>query len=135
MNAPVDQVRAVLSDPQQLQQAMPGVKSVDILSRTDHQARVAITTSLTMPGAVRVEGDAFITQEGIRFTAAQPMPLSLDLAAVPQGDGSQVTARIESELPPGLGAMARFIPQRVIEERVGAELDRALERLERVVQS
>jgi carbon monoxide dehydrogenase subunit G len=134
MNAPADRVRAVLSDPQQLQQAMPGVKDVQILSRTDDQARVAIETGLTLPGADRVEGDAFITPEGMRFTAAQPMPLALHLAAVPHGNGSEVTARIESELPPGLGMMARFIPQRVIEERVGAELDRALERLERVVQ-
>ena len=133
INAPVEKVRAALSDPQQLQQTMPGVRSVEILSRTGDQARVAITTGMTFPGTDRFEGDAIVTPEGMRFNAAQPMPLALDLTAVPHGDGSEVTARIETDLPPGLGAMARFIPQQMIEGRIGVELDRALERLERVV--
>ncbi len=135
INIPVEKVRAALSDPQQLQQVIPGVRSVEIVSRTADHARVVVTTALTLPGADRIEGDAVVTSEGMRFNAAQPMPMALALTAVPQGGSSEVTARIESEIPPGLGAMARFIPQHVIEGRIGAELDRALERLERVVQA
>ena len=134
MNVPVENVRALISDPEQLQRAI-GVGSVEVLSRNGDHARVAVNTGLSLPGAERVEGDAVTTPEGMRFTANQPMSMLLALTAVPQGTGSDVTVRIETELPPGLGMMARFIPQQLIEQRAGAELDRALERLEHVAQS
>lgn len=135
INASVENVRAALSDPQQLQQIIPGVRSVEIVSRTTEQARVVVTTGLTLPGADRIEGDAIITKDGTQFSAVEPVPMSLHLTAVPHNHNAEVTARIETEIPPALGAMARFIPQHVIEQRIGAELDRALERLERGVRS
>jgi len=133
-NVPAEKIRTIISDPEQLQRAI-GVGNVEVLSRNGDHARVAVNTGLSLPGADRVEGDAVTTPDGMRFTASQPMSMLLALTTVPQGAGSDVTVRIETELPPGLGMMARFIPQQLIEQRVGAELDRALERLERVAQS
>lgn len=134
MNVPAERVREILADPQQLQHALPGVRSVTLLSRNGDQGRVAIETGMTLPGMERVEGDALITPEGMRFSAQQPMPMSIDMRAVPSGAGSEVTAQLAMELPPGLGMMARFLPQDLIDQRAGAELDRALEQLERVAQ-
>lgn len=134
MNVPADKVRTIISDPEQLQRAI-GIGNVQILQRNGDHARVAVNTGLSLPSADRIEGDAVTTPDGMRFTANQPMSVLLDMTAVPQGASSDVTVRIETDLPPGLGMMARFIPQQLIEQRVGTEIDRALERLERVAQS
>ncbi len=133
VDAPAERVRALLSDPANIGQWMPGLERVEVLSRNGNVAHLALQVRLPKLGPQRIEGEAHRLEDGVRFVAAEPVKLNTHWTALPHGHGTEVTARLAFELPPGLGMLARLIPQHVIEEQVNGELDRALQRLEAAV--
>jgi uncharacterized membrane protein len=130
IDLPAERVRAVLSDVDQMQRLMPRAERVEVLSRSENRARVAVSLRLGKFGTQRVEGEARMLEDGVRFVAVQPMEIDARWSIVPYNDGSEAVVRVATEVPRALGAFARLIPQRMIEERIGVELDAALQALE-----
>jgi uncharacterized protein YndB with AHSA1/START domain len=130
INAPVEQVRAILWDPAQIGLWMPRIERVEVLTHTEDQARLALEVRLPKLGAQRVESEVQLLEDGVRFIAVQPARINAHWIAAPHGENTEVTVRLALELPFELGRMARFIPQGMLEEQVAAELDRTMQRLE-----
>lgn len=125
-NVPAERIRAVLIDVEQLSQVMPRAEKVEVLARGENRARVAVVVRLGKLGTQRVEGEARISEDGLRFVAVQPMQIDVRWSVVPRESGTDVIVRLNTEVPKAFGAMARLIPQRMIEERIGVELEGAL---------
>lgn len=130
IDLPAERVRAVLSDIEQLQRLMPRADRVDVLSRNENRARIAVLLRLGKFGTQRVEGEARMLEDGVRFVAVQPMEIDARWTIVAADEGSEAIVRVMTEVPRMLGRFARLIPQRMIEERIGTELEAALEALE-----
>ncbi len=125
-DVPPERVRAVLGDVEQLSRLLPRAERVDILARNENRARVAVTVRLGRFGSQRVEGEARMLEDGVRFVAVQPMQIDVRWMIIPRDGGCDVTVRLVTEVPTKMAAMARFVPQRMIEERIGAELEAVL---------
>ncbi len=132
--APAEQVRAVLADVDRLARVLPRVDRAEVLARSENRARLAIVVRLGRLGAQRIEGEARLLENGLRFVAVEPLQLDARWTVQSREAQSDVSAQIAFELPRRLAAMTRLIPQRLIVERVGAELESALERLESLAQ-
>jgi carbon monoxide dehydrogenase subunit G len=131
--APAGRVVAALQDQANLQALMPRVERVDVLARGDRRARLALHMRLGRLGSMRVEGEARELDDGTRFISVQPMELDSRFQVTARGDESDVVARLSFQLPRQLEAVARWVPQRMIRERVARELDAALDALEDLV--
>lgn len=127
LDVPAERVRALLADPAQLGVIMPRSARVEVLSQSDGRARVAVVVRMGPLGAQRVEGEARLLDDGLRFVAVTPMEIDVRWTIVPRAGGCEVVGRIATGLPKRLVPFARFVPQRMIEERIGAELDAALD--------
>ncbi len=125
-DVPAERIRAVLTDVEQLSQVMPRTEKVEVLARGENRARVAVVVRLGKLGTQRVEGEARISDDGMRFVAVQPMQIDVRWIVVPREAATDVVVRLITELPKAFASMARLIPQRMIEERIGAELEAAL---------
>ena len=132
IDLPAERVRAVLSDVDQMQRLMPRAERVEVLARNENRARLAVTLRLGRFGVQRVEGEARLLEDGVRFVAVQPMEIDARWTIVPSNTSTEAVVRVMTEVPRKFGAFARLIPQRVIEERIGAELETALNALESV---
>lgn len=130
IHLPAERILAVLADVEHLERIMPRAERVEVLAQSENRARIAISLRLGKLGAWRVEGEARLADDGVRFVAVQPMQIDARWLVVPRGESAEVTARVVSELPAQFAKFARFIPQRLIEERVGMELESALTALE-----
>jgi carbon monoxide dehydrogenase subunit G len=131
IDASPERVRALLADPTQLARLMPRAERVDVLAQSEQRARIAMLLRLGRLGTQRVEGEARRLNDGIRFIAVQPMQIDMQMV-VGGHDAAEITARLGVELPRALGSIARWIPRRLIEQRIGAELEQALDALEAV---
>jgi carbon monoxide dehydrogenase subunit G len=129
IDLPAERVHAVLTDVEQLQRLMPRTERVEVLSRNENRARIAVVVRLGKFGTQRVEGEARLLEDGVRFVAVQPMEIDARWTLVPSNEGTEAIVRVTTEVPKALSAFTRLIPQRVIEERIGAELEAALEAL------
>ena len=123
---PAERIRAIVADPDQLGRLMPRAERVEVLARSENRARVAVIVRLGKLGTQRVEGEARLLEDGVRFVAVQPIQIDVRWTILPRDEGTDVTVRLVAEAPPRLATMARFIPQRMIEERIGTELEGAL---------
>jgi uncharacterized membrane protein len=132
IDLPAERVRAVVSDVEQMQRLMPRAERVEVLARNENRARVAVTLRLGRFGVQRVEGEARLLEDGVRFVAVQPMEIDARWTIVASNTSTEAIVRVMTEVPRALGAFARLIPQRMIEERIGAELETALSALESV---
>lgn len=131
--APADQVRAVLSDIDHLQRLMPRAERVDVIARNENRARVALLFRLGKIPMQRIEGEARLLDDGVRFIAVTPMQIDARFFVQPREAGAEVVARLQTEIPRALAPIARLLPQRMIGERVGRELDAALDALEAIL--
>lgn len=127
---PADRVRAVLADVDRLDQLLPRVERAEVLARSENRARLAVVVRLGRLGAQRIEGEARLLEHGLRFVAVEPLQIDARWTVLPREAQSDVIAQVSFELPRRLAAITRLIPQRLIVERIGAELESALERLE-----
>lgn len=121
-----ERIRAIVADPDQLGRLMPRAERVEVLARSENRARVAVVVRLGKLGTQRVEGEARLLDDGVRFVAVQPIQIDVRWTISARAEGTEVSVRLAAEVPPKLAPMARFIPQRMIEERIGVELEGAL---------
>lgn len=133
LHAPADQVRAVLANIDHLQRLIPRFERVDVTARNENRARVALLFRLGKIPAQRIEGEARLLDDGLRFIAVTPMQIDARFFVQPRDGGSDVVARLQTEIPRALAPFARLLPQRMIEERVGRELDASLDALEAIL--
>ncbi len=126
IDQPAERIKAIVADPAQLSRLMPRAERVEVLDRSENRARVAVVVRLGKLGAQRVEGEARLLDDGVRFVAVQPLQIDVRWTIVPRDQTTDVVVRLAAEAPAKLAAMARFIPQRMIEERIGVELESAL---------
>ena len=130
---PAERVRAVLGDIRYLPRLIPHTDHVEVQAQCEERARVALTLRIKGLGSQRVEGEARIVPDGVRFVAVRPMEIDARWIVVPRDNGAEVRARLTTEVPKPLQSIARLIPRRLIEERVGTELEAALDALEAVL--
>lgn len=128
-----EQVRVVLQDVDQLKRLIPRAERVEVLARNESRARIALSFRLGVLPLQRVEGEARLLEDGVRFVAVQPLQIDARYQLVPRGESTEVTVRLGTEIPKALASFARLIPQRRIEERVGLELEDALDALQAVI--
>lgn len=130
---PAERVRAVLQDVDQLNRLIPRADRVEIIARNESRARIALSFRVGMLPLQRIEGEARLLEDGVRFVAVQPVQIDARYQVLPRGESAEVIVRLATEIPKALASFARFIPQRRIEERVGVELEDALDALQAVI--
>jgi len=129
LRAPAQRIIAALQDAANLEALMPRVERVEVLARGDRRARLALHMRFSRLGSLRVEGEARELDDGTRFVAVQPIEIDSRFRVTAHGDESDVVARLSFELPRQLAPFARWVPQRMIQERVARELDATLDAL------
>lgn len=133
ISAPGSAVRAALTDLANLQRLLPRAERVEIQGSTDTRARVVLDFRAGRFGSRRVEGEARISPDGLRFVAVWPAQIDARWVIQEHGDTCEVTAGLAIE-PGGLaGSFGRFLPRRLIEQRIGGELEASLDALEALV--
>lgn len=130
---PAEQVRTVLQDVDQLKRLIPRAERVEVIARNESRARIALSFRVGVLPLQRIEGEARLLEDGVRFVAVQPFQIDARYLVLPRGESTEVVARLGTEIPRALASFARFIPQRRIEERVGVELEDALDALQAVI--
>lgn len=131
--APVDTVKAALADVENLHRFIPQAERVEVRGLTAERARVTVFFRAGHLGVQRVEGEARILPNGIRFVAVQPVQIDSRWTVEARGELSEVVAQLKLELGGSLGALSRFMPRRLVEGKIGEELDEALATLARIV--
>lgn len=132
-SAPLERIRAVLTDIDQLERLIPRAERVEVLARNEQRARVSVFMRISRLPLQRIEGEARLLDDGVRFIAVQPMQIDARYQLQARDTTTEVLVRLVTEVPKALSAVARLIPQRMIEERIGAELEAALNALEAAV--
>lgn len=127
---PAERIRAVLSDVDQLGRLIPRADRVEVLARNEQRARIMLLFRLGKLPLQRIEGEARLLEDGVRFVAVQPFQIDARYQVLARGESCEVVARLGTEIPKALASFARFIPQRRIEERIGVELENALDALQ-----
>lgn len=131
--APGAAVRAVLVDMEQLGRLLPHVERLEVQATGENRARVAITVRAGKLGAQRIEGEARMLADGVRFIAVRPVQLDSQWTVQERGPASDVSLRFAVEPDGPLAAISRFIPRRIVEQRIGQELERSLDALQALV--
>ena len=133
--APVDVVKAVLVDVENMRLLMPQAERVEVRGSTAERARVTIGLRLGRMGLRTVEGEARVLPNGMRFVAVQPAQIDSRWTVTPRGDSTEVTAQLTFEPGGMLGTFGRFLPRRIVEDQIGRELEASLLALERLVET
>ncbi len=68
----------------------------------------------------------------MRFVAVSPVQVDAHWTVQARGDATEVIARLRIDLQKVLGAFSRFVPRRLVEQRIGQELETSLDALERL---
>ena len=131
--APAPVVRAILVDVENLQQLMPRVEHVEVRGNTDNGARLALDFRGGPIGTQRIEGEARILDDGLRFVAVRPAQIDARWSVQERGGTTEVTARLTIDPGGMLGSLGRFVPRALIEQRLAKELDASLQALEELV--
>ncbi len=71
-------------------------------------------------------------EDGMRFVAVSPVQVDAHWTVHARGDATEVIARLRIDLHKVLGAFSRFVPRRLVEQRIGQELEISLDALERL---
>lgn len=122
--APPEAVLAVLNNVDNLQLIVPRAERVDVLQRGEGRARIAVTALRQ-----RIEGEARLLDDGLRFVAVVPVELDVRWTVRAHGDGSEITLRVDVDLGKRFGAFASMLSSSIIGRQVGVELDASLDAL------
>lgn len=133
IQAPASQIQAILSDIEQLPRLMPRAERVEVITRNENRARVALLFRIGPLPPQRIEGEARLLDDGVRFIAVTPMQIDARFFVQPRGDSTEVIARLGTEIPKPLQPFARLLPHRMIEEKVARDLELTLDALEEIV--
>lgn len=127
-NATPEEVFAALSEPAGLSNLLPRVRKVEMLSRSDSDARLVTHMALGgIFGTIRCEGDLTWTEPNdIVFKVRKPLPVDTIWKLSPAVNGTELLATMALDLSPILGPMAQFVPSEPVAEMIGKELDAAL---------
>ena len=133
IHAPASAVKTALIDVEHLQRLLPMAERVEVRGSDGNRARLAITLRVGKLGLQRVDGEARILENGLRFVAVQPMQIDSRWTVQERGETSEVTAHLSIDLDRMLGSLGRFLPRRMIEQRIAHELEASLQALEGLV--
>lgn len=131
--ASVAQVQAILSDIDQLDRLIHRAERVEVLARNENRARVALTMRIGRIPPQQIEGEARLLSDGVRFVAVRPMQIDARYVVHERSDSTEVIAQLATEIPRALVPFARFVPQRLIDERIARELDASLDALDAIL--
>ncbi len=132
ISAPAGVIRGILVDATRIPQLMPRVEQVEVQGATAKRARITLSFRLGKLGIQRVTGEARMLEDGMRFVAVSPVQVDAHWTAHARGDATEVIARLRIDLSKVLGAFSRFVPRRLVEQRIGQELETSLDALERL---
>lgn len=132
ISAPAGVIREILVDATRMPQLMPRVEQVEVQGATAERARLTLSFRLGRLGLQRVTGEARMLEDGMRFVAVSPVQVDAHWTVQARGDATEVTARLRIDLVKVLGGLSRFVPRRLIEQRIGQELETSLDALERL---
>ncbi len=135
VEAPPATVIAALTNLDNLPRLLERAERVEVLQRSEGRARIAVTVSVGKLGRQRVEGEARLLEDGMRFIAVTPMQMDVRWQVRPAEAVSEVTARVDVDLQKILGPLARLIGDNLIARQVGAEVDKSFVALEALVAS
>lgn len=130
--APAPAVIALLTNVDQLGNLLPRASRVEVLQRGEGRARIAIIIQPPRLKAQRLDGEARLLEDGLRFVAVTPTQIDVRWTVRPEAEGSKVTLRLEADLTKLLGPLGRFVPKQLIERQAGEELQASLDALERL---
>lgn len=134
--APAHAVYRLLSNPEHIARAWPGIRRMDILSRHASHATVRMVFSLAGFPAMPTEGTVSWDGSGeIRFTATHPLEITTLFGLMPDGDRTQLTMAMTLDVSPLMGALSAFIPHERIAGVIGPELDTALARVAHAIEN
>ncbi len=127
-------VKAVLLDLEHLGRLLPRAEKVEVHGGTENRARVVITVRAGALGARRIDGEARVLPDGLRFVAVRPVQVDVQWTIQQRGDHSEVSIRFTADPAGPLGQLSRFVPRGIVEHRIAQELDRTLDALETLVE-
>ena len=130
IGAPASRIKAVLVDVKNLQRLLPQAERVEIQGSNENRARVTISLRAGKLGLQRLDGEARILENGLRFVAVRPVQVDARWTVQERGATSEVTAHLSIEPGSMLGSFGRWIPRRLVEQRIGQELEASLQALE-----
>lgn len=130
--APAQTIRALLIDIESMPKLMPRIDNVEVRGSTDNRARLALNFRTRRFGTQRIEGEARILDDGLRFVAVRPAQIDVRWSVQQHGEGSDVTATLTIDTGILLGPLDRFVPRAMIEQRIGKEIDASLDALEQL---
>ncbi len=130
IRAPAATIKAVLNDIEHVQRLMPRVEKVEVQGQTENRARLAIHVRAGPLGSRRLDGEARLLDDGLRFVMVRPAQIDSRWVVRERGDVNEVIAYLSIDLSGLLGSLGRWLPRRVIEARIGDELDASLQALD-----
>lgn len=126
-------VKDVILDLEHLGRLLPRAEKVEVQGGNENRARVTISVRAGPLGLQRIDGEARVLPDGLRFIAVRPVQLDTQWTIRERGDQSEVSIRFAADPVGPLGALGRFVPRRIVEHRIAQELDRTLDVLETLV--
>lgn len=132
IQASAQTIRAILIDIDNMQQLMPRIEHVEVRGSTDNRARLALNFRTRRFGTLRIEGEARILDDGMRFVAVRPAQIDVRWSVQQRGEASEVIGNLTIDTSVLLGPLDRFVPRAMIEQRIGKELDASLDALEQL---
>ena len=133
IGTPASRIKAALADVKNLQHLLPQAERVEVQGSNEHRARLTISLRAGKLGLQRLDGEARILPNGLRFVAVRPAQIDASWTFREQGEASEVTAHLSIEPGGMFGPLGRWIPRRIIEQRIGQEIEASLQALEELV--
>lgn len=130
IGAPASKIKALLDDIEHLERLLPRVEKVEVQGKTENRARLAVSLRAGRLGLRRLEGEARMLENGLRFVVVRPAQIDARWTIRERGATSEVTAHLSVDPTGLLGSLGRFLPRRALEARLSQELDASLQALE-----
>lgn len=127
-SATAREVFVELSDPHGLSTLIPRLRKATLEESSDERARLTLCISIgSMFGTICFAGNLSWTEpEEIVFQVAKPIDAKIRWTLTPKEHGTNVKVTATMNLAPLLGPMAMFVPQDIVQDIIGSELEHAL---------
>ncbi len=124
--APPETVIALLTDVDQLRRLVPRAEQIEVTQRGEGRARLVVTVPVPRLGRQRIDGEARLLADGLRFIAVRPTEIDIRWTVRSAAGGSEAILQVNVDLAKVLGPLARLIPTALINRQVGDELETSL---------
>lgn len=127
-SATAREVFVELSDPHGLTTLLPRLRKATLEESGDERALLTLCISVgNMFGTICFAGNLSWTEpEEIVFQVAKPIDAKIRWTLTPTERGTKVQVAASMNLTPLLGPMAMFVPQDIVQDIIGSELEHAL---------